>query len=139
MTDLYAYLSVIMPIKRVLIAMAVGLASLFIVTISGLTSEVVRSEILVSRAFSAFAFASLASFILIMCAEEFALFKANREYERFIDDAQIEILADDFNIDDYLRNDDVASSFDAKKPQTLETKLDDSFHSINFNNLPYQT
>ena len=93
-----------MPIKRVLLSLAVGFVSLFIVIISGLTSEIVRTEIIASRAFSAFSFATLASFIVMMCGEEYAIFKTDRELEKVIDEAQM-IELDDFNKEEYLRED----------------------------------
>lgn len=102
MTELYDYLEDIMPVKRVIISMAVGMISLFIVLISGLTSDFVRAETIASRAFSAFSYTTLISFILIMCGEEYAIFKTDKEIENLIDDAPIIETEEDFNRDEYL-------------------------------------
>ncbi|MBR4153693.1 MAG: hypothetical protein IKT98_12165 [Selenomonadaceae bacterium] len=102
MTELYDYLEEIMPVKRVLIALAIGMISLFIVLISGLTSDFVRSETIASRAFSAFSYTTLISFILMMFGEEYAIFKTDKELEHFIDDAFLEETLEDFDREEYL-------------------------------------
>lgn len=102
MAELYEYLARYMPIKKMLISLAVGMVSFFIVLISGLTSEFVRSGTVASRTFSAFCFTSLWSFVFIMAGEEYAIFKSKRELENFIDSAQIEENDEDFNRDEYL-------------------------------------
>ena len=91
-----------MPVKRVLISLAIGMVSLFIVLVSGLTSGFVREETIASRTFSAFCFTSLWSFVLIMAGEEYAIFKTNRELEDLIDTAQIKETGEDFNREEYL-------------------------------------
>ena len=127
-----------MPIKRVLISLAVGMVSLFIVILSGLTSEIVRTEIIASRAFSAFSFATLASFILMMCGEEYAIFKTDKELENIIDEAQIEELDEEFNKEEYLREDDEEILIDVKNQPAVEIEQDENFRSVNFDNLPNQ-
>lgn len=102
MAEIYSFLEEIMPVKRVLFSLAIGMVSLFIVLISGLTSDFVREETIASRTFSAFCFTTLWSFVLIMAGEEYAIFKSNRELEDFIDSAQIKETGEDFNRDEYL-------------------------------------
>ena len=102
MTELYDYLEEIMPVKRVLIALAIGMISLFIVLISGLTSDFVRAETIASRAFSAFSYTTLISFILMMIGEEYAIFKTDKELEHLIDDAPIVETDEDFDREEYL-------------------------------------
>lgn len=102
MAEIYNFLEEIMPVKRILLSLAIGVVSLFIVLISGLTSDFVRDETVASRTFSAFCFTSLWSFVFIMAGEEYAIFKSKRELENFIDSAQIEETDEDFNRDEYL-------------------------------------
>jgi len=102
LTDIYLYLADLIPIKRVLSSLAVGIFSFAIVLISALTNDGVRSEIIASRAFSAFAFASLTCFIILMGVEEFAIFKTNSNLNRFITSASLEDFTLDFNKDDFL-------------------------------------
>ena len=130
-TELYNYLEDIMPVKRVLISLAVGLVSLFIVLISGLTSDFVRSETIASRAFSAFSYTCLACFILIMGGEEYAIFKSDRELEHFVDDAPLEETAENFNREEYLHEDDEEIS--------EETTTEDIFQPMDFNGVSNQS
>ena len=142
MNGFYNYLEGIMPLKRILISLAVGMVSLFIVLFSGLSSDFVRSETVASRAFSAFSFTGLVCFIIMMSGEEYAIFKTKRELESFIDDAPI-AEADDFNRDEYLRvlypetetkKVEVVSS--EVKPETeTETEAEDAFRPLDFNAL----
>ena len=131
MNDLYIFLSDLMPIKRVLISLAIGISALLIVFISGLTSEVVRTQIIAYRAFYAFSFFTLTSFILFMCGEEYAIFINNRNYERFIDDAKLEDFDEDFNSAVYLLDNDDTS------PADQDSSTAD-LGSVNLNNLPIQ-
>ena len=105
-TELYDFLEDIMPVKRVLLALAVGIVSLLIVLISGLTSDFVRSETIASRAFSAFSYSTLITFILIMGGEEYAIFRTDKDLENFIDTAQIVETGEEFNREEYLHEDD---------------------------------
>ena len=132
MTELYDYLEDIMPIKRVLIALAVGMIALFIVLISGLTSDFVRLETIASRAFSAFSYTCVISFVLMMIGEEYAIFKSDKELEHLIDDAPIEETDEDFDREEYLHVDDEVEEV-ATEP-TIEINIDDNFQSINFSN-----
>ena len=122
MTGFYNYLESIMPLKRVLISLAVGMVSLFIVLISGLTSEFVRGATIASRTFSAFCFTAAVTFILMMSCEEYAIFKTKRELEHFIDDAAYED-AENFNRDEYF----------PKKEDDTPAEEDDTFRPMNFN------
>ena len=111
-----------MPLKRVLISLAVGMVSLFIVLISGLTSEFVRGATIASRTFSAFCFTAAVTFILMMSCEEYAIFKTKRELENFIDDAAYED-AENFNRAEYF----------PKKEDDTPAAEDDTFQPMNFN------
>ena len=122
MTGFYNYLESIMPLKRVLISLAVGMVSLFIVLISGLTSEFVRGATIASRTFSAFCFTAAVTFILMMSCEEYAIFKTKRELEHFIDDAAYED-AENFNRAEYF----------PKKEDDTPAEEDDTFRPMNFN------
>lgn len=110
MAEIYSFLEGIMPVKRVCISLAIGIISLFIVLISGLTSDFVRDETVASRTFSAFCFTSLWSFVLMMSGEEYAIFKTKRELEDFIDSAQIAKTGEDFNRAEYLHEDEFDES-----------------------------
>ena len=103
MTGFYGWLESVMPIKRILISLAVGMVSFFIVLISGLTSDFVRGETVASRTFSAFSFTSLTCFIFLMTCEEYAIFKTKRELENFIDEASLEETQETFNRAQYLQ------------------------------------
>ncbi|MBR4384414.1 MAG: hypothetical protein IKP64_12765, partial [Selenomonadaceae bacterium] len=103
MTSFYDYLARYMPIKRMLISLAVGMVSFFIVLISGLTSEFVRSETVASRTFSAFCFTSLVTFIIFMTCEEYGIYTTKKELENFVDFAEESELDEDFDRDEYLR------------------------------------
>ena len=122
MSGFYGYLESIMPLKRVLISLAVGMVSLFIVLISGLTSEFVRGATIASRTFSAFCFTAAVTFILMMSCEEYAIFKTKRELEHFIDDAAYED-AENFNRAEYF----------PKKEDDTPAEEDDTFRPMNFN------
>ena len=95
-----------MPIKRIIISLAVGMVSLFIVLISGLTSDFVSVGTVASRALSAFSFTSLVSFIFLMSCEEYAIFKTKRELEHFIDDAPFAETNENFNRAEYLHEEE---------------------------------
>lgn len=122
LAEIYSYLEDIMPAKRVLISLAIGMVSLLIVLVSGLTSDFVRGETVASRTFSAFCFTGLTSFILMMSCEEYAIFKTKRELERFIDDAQIADTSENFNKEEYFREDEPAE----------QTAQDNSFRPLDF-------
>ncbi|MBR3747332.1 MAG: hypothetical protein IKN27_10285 [Selenomonadaceae bacterium] len=102
MTSFYDYLARYMPIKRMLISLAVGMVSFFIVLISGLTSEFVRSETVASRTFSAFCFTSLVTFIIFMTCEEYGIYKTKKELENFVDFAEESETDEDFDRNEYL-------------------------------------
>ena len=102
MTSFYDYLARYMPIKKMLISVAVGMVSFFIVLISGLTSEFVRSETVASRTFSAFCFTSLVTFIIFMTCEEYGIYKTKKELENFIDFAEENETDEYFDRDEYL-------------------------------------
>lgn len=146
MADIYNYLEDIMPIKRVLISLAIGMVSLFIVLASGLTSDFVREETVASRTFSAFCFTSLASFIFMMCCEEYAIFKTKRELENFIDSAQIAETGEEFDRKEYLHEEDEVAEVEeiTKVKEPIETEAaeeeetEDAFRPMNFNNLQSQ-
>lgn len=97
------------------------MVSLFIVLISGLTSDFVRGATIASRTFSAFCFTAAVTFILMMSCEEYAIFKTKRELEHFIDDAAYED-AENFNRAEY---------FPKKEDDTPAE--DDTFRPMNFN------
>ena len=120
MTELYDYLEEMMPIKTVLISLAVGIVSLLIVLMSGLTSDFVRFETIASRAFSAFSYMTLASFLLIMIGEEYAIFKTDKELEHLVDDAPIVETGEDFNKEEYLHEDDEEETSN-ETDETFET------------------
>ncbi len=122
MTGFYGYLESVMPIRQILISLAVGMVALFIVLISGLTSDFVRGATVASRTFSAFCFASLVSFIFLMSCEEYAIFKTKRELESFVDDAPLAETDEDFNRAEYLHEEE--------EPET--------FHPMDFANLSNQ-
>ena len=129
MTELYDYLEDIMPIKRILIALAVGIVALLIVLYSGLTSDFVRSETIASRAFSAFSYTCVISFVLMMIGEEYAIFKTDKELEHLIDDAPIEETGEDFDREEYLHEED-----ETPNEPTIEINIDDNFQPMNFPN-----
>ncbi len=121
-----------MPVKRVLISLAVGMVSLFIVLISGLTSEFVRSETIASRTFSAFCFTGSLAFILMMSCEEYAIYKTKRELEHFIDDAPIEESDEDFNRAEYLHEDEEEPVADNESANAEPATDDNTFRPIDF-------
>lgn len=98
------------------------MVSLFIVLISGLTSDFVRGATIASRTFSAFCFTAAVTFILMMSCEEYAIFKTKRELENFIDDAACED-AENFNRAEYF----------PKKEDDTPAAEDDTFRPMNFN------
>ena len=90
--------------------MGIGMASLIMVLISGLTSEVVSGATVASRTFSAFSFTSLASFIFLMSCEEYAIFKTKRELEQLIDEAPLGETDENFNRAEYLHENEAPES-----------------------------
>ena len=124
-TGFYGWLETIMPVKKVLISLAVGMVSFSIVLISGLTSDFVRGATVASRTFSAFSFTTLATFIFLMSCEEYAIFKTKRELENFIDDAPLEVTDENFNRAEYLHVEP------ATEPEPV---ADNSFRPMNFGN-----
>ena len=122
-TGFYGWLETIMPVRKVLISLAVGMVSFFIVLISGLTSDFVRGATVASRTFSAFSFTTLATFIFLMCCEEYAIFKTKNELEHFVDDAPFEVTNENFNRAEYLHVD--------VEPEPV---ADNSFRPMNFAN-----
>ena len=119
MTGFYGYLESIMPLKRILISLAVGMVPLFIVLISGLNNEFVSGATVASRTFSAFCFTSLTCFILMMSCEEYAIFKTKRELEHFVDDAGVED-TENFNRAEYLHEDEPATQDNSLSPMDLD-------------------
>ena len=137
MSEIYSYMEDIMPVKRVMISLAVGIVALFIVWYSGTSSGFVREETLMSRTFSAFCFAGLASFILMMGGEEYAIYKTKSELEHFIDDAQIAETDEDFNIDEYFPKDEepaveVAVADETPAEEIVEPAQDDAPRPLDF-------
>ncbi|MBR3498271.1 MAG: hypothetical protein IKO05_04685 [Selenomonadaceae bacterium] len=122
-TGFYGWLETIMPVRKVLISLAVGMVSFFIVLISGLTSDFVRGATVASRTFSAFSFTTLATFIFLMCCEEYAIFKTKSELEHFVDDAPFEVTDENFNRAEYLHVEPAAEP---------EPVADNSFRPMNF-------
>ena len=109
------------------------MVSLFIVLVSGLTSDFVRSETVASRTFSAFCFTSLASFIFLMSCEEYAIFKTKRELENFIDAAQIAETGENFDRKEYLHEEEEPVVEMTEQPAT-----DRNFQPMNFVNFSNQ-
>ncbi len=109
--------------------MGIGMVSLFIVLISGLTSDFVPSEAVASRTFSAFSFTSLVCFIFMMSCEEYAIFKTKRELESFIEDATLKETSEKFNRAEYLheKKDDTKN-----KINVTETPADNVFRPIDY-------
>lgn len=105
-----------------------GTVAGFIVAVAGLNSEFIRQATVATRAFHAFAYVALFSFILLMAAEEYAIFKANRELEHFVVDAEFTD-TDDFNLETYRNQFDSGSN---------DPGVDDSFRPINFGGLSSQ-
>ena len=135
MNGFYKYLEEIMPVKRLLISLAVGMVSLGIVLYSGLTSDFVRTETVASRAFSAFSFTGLATFILMMSCEEYAIFKTKRELENFIDAAPEAETNEEFNLAQYRS--ELYPEPKPEKPKEPEESAEpaDSFRPMDFNAL----
>ena len=140
MTGFYSYLESIMPVKRILISLAVGMVSFLIVLISGLTSDFVRGTTVASRTFSAFSFTSLACFIFLMSCEEYAIFKTKRELEHFVDDAQIAPTDEEFNRAEYLHEDDDSTESTATNdlPDESDATEEAVFRPIDFGGLSSQ-
>lgn len=101
------------------------MVSLFIVLISGLTSDFVSGSTVASRTFSAFSFTSLMSFIFLMSCEEYAIFKTKRELEHFIDDAPFGETNENFNRAEYLHEDE--------EQQQPAAEVEDAFRPLDFN------
>lgn len=137
MTGFYNFLEEVMPLKRILISFAIGLTALAIVLYSGLTSEVVRSQTVAARAFSAFSFTGLLTFIILMSCEEYAIFKTKRELEHFIDDAPCVETDEDFNRAQYFDEpEDVTQDNSAEeKTENISAPLKETFQPLNFNTL----
>ena len=113
------YLRDILPLNRILMSSAIGVASFIIVTVGGMSSDFVTGATVLSRALYAFACTATVTFCLMMCCEEYAVFTTKRELEHFIDDATLAD-TDNFNRDEYLGIVD--------EPGT------DDFQPINFDN-----
>ena len=148
MAEIYNFLEDIVPIKRMLISLAVGIISLLIVLISGLSSDFVRPEIIASRAFSAFSFSALACFIILMSGEEYAIFRTNKELEDFVDDAQIIETGEEFDREAYLyeylhdaeeeNQEDVSEESEVETESSTEGEPENTFRPMNFSNLSNQ-
>ena len=121
-----------MPIKRILISLAVGMVSFFIVLISGLTSDFVRGETVASRTFSAFSFTGLMCFIFLMSCEEYAIFKTKRELENLIDDAPFEETDENFNRAEYLHEEDEPETETESVTESDIVAEDNNFRPMNF-------
>ena len=139
MTGFYNYLESVMPIKRIVISLSVGIVALFIVLISGLTSDFVREETVASRTFSAFSFTSLTCFIFLMSCEEYAIFKTKRELERLIEDAQMTDV-ETFNREEYLHVEEETEETEEKSPEVemVDSTQEDTFQPMNFDTVPNQ-
>ncbi|MBR0261197.1 MAG: hypothetical protein IJQ85_05315 [Selenomonadaceae bacterium] len=132
-TGFYGWLESVMPFKRIIISLAVGMVSLIIVLISGLTSDFVSGATVASRTFSAFSFTSLMTFIFMMSCEEYAIFTTKRELEHFIDDAEVEETEENFNRKEYLHEEEEPATV-----EMVETAEDNNFHPMNFANFSNQ-
>ena len=133
LTGFYGWLEEIMPIKKIIISLAVGMVSLVIVLISGLTSDFVRGATVASRTFSAFCFTSLVSFIFLMCCEEYAIFKTKRELENFIDAAQVAETNESFNRKEYLHEEE-----EIHVEEVPNFAAENAFQPMNFNGFSNQ-
>lgn len=143
MTGFYGWLETVIPLKRILISLAVGTLSLFIVLISGLTSDFVRGETVASRTFSAFCFTSLASFIFLMSCEEYAIFKTKRELEDFVDNAAVAETGEEFDRKEYLHEyeEEVVAEPETVEAATTYTEnkfTNNGFQPMNFNGFSNQ-
>ena len=119
MTGFYSYLESVMPLKRILISLAVGLLALLIVLYAGLKSDFVSAATVVDRTFSAFSFTTLACFIFLMCCEEYAIFKTKRELENFIDEAPLQETQENFNRAEYLHEYEKVSPDNSFRPMNF--------------------
>lgn len=117
----YSYLESIMPLKRIIISLTVGMIPLFVVLFAGLNNRFVDGATVASRTFDAFLLTSLICFIFLMSCEEYAIFKTKKELEHFVDDASVED-AENFNREEYLREDDDEPSTqdDSFRPMDLD-------------------
>ncbi len=116
------FLNDILPLNRILVSGAIGLASFLIVLIGGLSSDFVTGATVASRSLYAFACTGLVTFCIMMCCEEYAIFTTKRELEHFIDDAP---LADteNFNRKEYLGAEDTEDTSDDFRPMDFENAL----------------
>ena len=119
MTGFYSYLESVMPLKRILISLAVGLLALLIVLYAGLKSDFVSAATVVDRTFSAFSFTTLACFIFLMCCEEYAIFKTKRSLENFIDEAPLQETQENFNRAEYLHEYEKVSPDNSFRPMNF--------------------
>ena len=133
MNGFYYWLQGVLPLKRILISLGIGLCALAIVLYSGLNSDFVRAGTVAARGFYAFAFTGLSAFILMMSCEEYAIFKTKRELESIIADAAL-TEATDFNLAAYraeLYPEPVAESEAELEPEA-EPDSEPSFRPIQF-------
>lgn len=129
MNGFYNYLESIMPVKRILISLTIGMVAFCIVLISGLKSDFVTGAIVAERSMTAFSFTALLCFIFMMSCEEYAIFKTKRELEHLIDDAPIEDV-ENFNREEYLHEDDDEPADDVTAAE--DTFDDGAFHPLDF-------
>lgn len=132
MTSFYDYLALKIPIKQMLVSVAVGMVALFIVLISGLTSVFVRSETVASRTFSAFCFTSLVTFIICMCCEEYGIYKTTKELEHFVDSAPESETDEDFDREEYLRDKDDEKPVDVDEGYEVYGDEPEDFRPMEF-------
>ena len=132
MTSFYDYLALRMPIKQMLVSVAIGMVSLFIVLISGLSSVFVRSETVASRTFSAFCFTSLVTFIFCMSCEEYGIYKTKKELEHFVDDAPVVETDEDFDREEYLRDEDEEPAVESYESSNIYGDEPEDFRPMEF-------
>lgn len=125
----YNWLSEILPLKRIFISLFVGIVTLLIVLYAGLNSEFVRIGTVVERAFSAFTFTGLLTFIILMSCEEYGIYRTKRELEAFIDLGELTETGEEFDRAEYLQ---------IEAEPTVEPEpvvAEDNFRPMNFSSI----
>lgn len=83
------FLHSVLPLKIVMLSVAVGAFSFLIVLIAGMRSDYVTSPEVIGRGFYAAAIAGLVVIIVMLSMEEYAQWRTKRELEELIEEAEL--------------------------------------------------
>lgn len=83
------FLHSLLPLNEILVSLTMGIMSLVIVVVSGLSGDNAPAAVVAGRAVYAFGLVVMVVFTVMMSIEEYALWRTKRELEELIEKAEL--------------------------------------------------